>query len=510
MQRRPPTQLSDYLEVFLRRWRWVMIPAALIFVAVFSVSVKLPKLYRSETLILVDPQKVPSDYVKPTISGDVTDRLQTISQEILSRTRLQRIIDQFGLYKEQKNLVPEDIVELMRKDITLDIVTDPRGRAGTGVGGFKISYSGSTPGQAQQVTRQIASLFIEENLKVREQQAEGTNEFIESELNKARTALQDQEKKIKDFKAKYTGSLPEQQQSNLAVLSQYQTMLQNNSDALGRAEQQKTYLKSLLETLAKKPPAPPKADEAQVEAVRSQLIAAQQKYTPTHPDVVRLQRELKVLEDRAREAAAKEGPVVSDQPNQLPLQIKSLEMEITDRNRRQAELEGKIRALQNRVDVLPAVEQQFSELNRDYLISKSNYESLLQKQNSSAMAAEMEHRAKGEQFRVLDPASYPEKPSKPNLLQLNLGGLFGGLAFGIALATFQELRDRSLHTEKDISYYIPVTVLGSMPMIATEATMEADKKKKRRAWLFSSASASVLALFVLLIIYGKNIFGGHS
>src|SRR5712671_1361993 len=192
MQRRPPTDLTDYWEIFLRRWRWIVIPAVAIALAVFMVTLRLPKLYKSETLILVDPQKEPADYVKATISGDVTDRLQTISQEILSRTRLQKIIDQFGLYKEQKNLVQEDIVELMRKDITLDIVTDPRARPGTGVGGFKIAYSGSTPALAQQVTRQIASLFIEENLKVREQQAEGTNEFIESELNKARETLQAQ------------------------------------------------------------------------------------------------------------------------------------------------------------------------------------------------------------------------------------------------------------------------------------------------------------------------------
>src|SRR5436305_3835265 len=188
MQRRAPSDLSDYLDIFFRRWRWIVIPAVLIAVTVSIVSMQLPKFYKSETLILVDPQKVPSDYVKATISGEVTDRLQTISQEILSRTRLQRIIDQFGLYKDQKNLLPEDIVELMRKDITLDIVADPRSRPGTGVNGFKISYSGSTPALAQEVTRQIASLFIEENLKVREQQAEGTNEFIESELNKARTA----------------------------------------------------------------------------------------------------------------------------------------------------------------------------------------------------------------------------------------------------------------------------------------------------------------------------------
>src|SRR5579864_534805 len=241
MKRRTPADLMDYWEIFLRRKWWVLVPAIVVSIAVLAVSLKLPKQYKSETLILVDPQKVPSEYVKATISGDVTDRLQTISQEILSRTRLQKIIDQFGLYKD-KSAVQEDIVEMMHKDITLDIVTD-RGR--TGVGGFKISYVGSSPALAQQVTSQIASLFIEENLKVREQQAEGTDEFIESQLEKARQKLQEQEKKVQQFKGRYMGSLPEQEQTSLQLLGQFQALLQSNSDAIGRAEQQKTYLESV-------------------------------------------------------------------------------------------------------------------------------------------------------------------------------------------------------------------------------------------------------------------------
>src|SRR5437868_9384014 len=203
MLKRAPTDITDYIDIFLRQRWWILIPSLVISLTVIAIAAKLPRLYKSETLILVDPQKVPADFVRPTVSGDVTDRLQTISQEILSRTRLQRIIDEFGLYKDRRGMAQEDIVEAMRKDITLDIVADVRSRGG--VGSFKISYFGSSPAMAQQVTRQIASLFIEENLKVREQQAEGTDEFMETELNKAGKKLEEQEKKMKEVKGRNMG-----------------------------------------------------------------------------------------------------------------------------------------------------------------------------------------------------------------------------------------------------------------------------------------------------------------
>src|SRR5437016_3936012 len=149
VHRRTPSDLNDYWEIFLRRKWWILVPAVVVGMIVFAVSSKLPRSYQSDTLILVDPQKVPSEYVKATVSIDVSDRLQTISQEILSRTRLQKIIDQFGLYKEAKGKAKEDIVDTMRKDITVNVVADGRGRGG--VGSFKISYAGPSPVLAQQV-----------------------------------------------------------------------------------------------------------------------------------------------------------------------------------------------------------------------------------------------------------------------------------------------------------------------------------------------------------------------
>lgn len=506
MQKRPPTEISDYIDIFNRRKWWIIVPAVLITITMSFVSVQLPKYYRSQTLILVDPQKVPADYVKATVSSDVTDRLQTISQEILSRTRLQKIVDQFGLYKDQKGrLSQEDIIEMMRKDIKVEVVTENTRNKTSAA--FQISYVGKDPALVQQVTRQIASLFIEENLKVRQDQAQGTDSFIESELNKAAQALQEQENKIRAFKARNLGSLPEQQQANLQVLGQFQGLLQANSDAIGRAQQQKTYLESLLGSMEKRGASPimKPGFQAGLDNRRAELVAAEEKYTPNHPDVVRLRKEVEALEAKAATLAKTEAEnaASTERPDQLKSQLLALDQDIKDRTRRQAEMEARIRGLQGRIDMLPNVEQQFSEINRDYLTSKANYESLLAKKNSSGMAAEMERHAKGEQFRILDPANFPEKPFKPNLLQLNLLGLVGGIVIGSGLGMLFEFKDPSLHSDKDLAFLVPMRVLGTLPVIMTPTTFAAEKKKKKMGYAFGATAAAV-AMAVLVYAYRRS------
>jgi polysaccharide chain length determinant protein (PEP-CTERM system associated) len=467
------------------------------------VSIKLPKSYRSETMIQVNPQKVPENYVKSTVSTDITDRLQTISQEILSRTRLQKVIDQFGLYRDHPDgMSQEDIIEMMRKDITVNVDQDSnRQRAAS----FKIAYVGKDPALVQQVTRQIASLFIEENLKVRQDQAMGTSAFIEGELQKAHEDLTAQEDRIKAFKARNMGSLPEQQQANLAVLGQMQALLQANSDAIGRAQQQKSYLESVMEAMGNKqaPISKNSSFQGELNARRAELVAAEEKYTPDHPDVKRLRNEVKALEAKAASLASSEPQTATNEPGNIKAQLTALQQELVDRNKRQSEIESRIRSVQGRIEMLPNVEQQFAEINRDYLTSQANYQSLLEKKNSSAMSAELETHAKGEQFRVLDPASFPEKPFKPNLILLDFGGLIGGLALGCGLGMLMEVRDPSLHNEKDLGFLLSAKVLGTIPVILTPISY-ADEKRKAR-WELVAASVCAMSLLVALaVLYRHN------
>lgn len=484
-----------------------MLPALVVTGAMVVVSVNLPRYYRSSTTIGIDAQKVPTDFVRNTINSDVVQRLQTISQEILSRTRLQKIVEQYGLYKDKTSLSQEDIIELMRKDISIDVVEDKNAAASgrATLGGFKISYTSTSAQTAQQVTRQLGSLFIEENLKLRQAQAEGTSEFIGQELEKAKKDLDEQETRIKNFKAKYMGSLPEQQQANLQMIGQAQAMLQANSDALGRAQQQKMYLESMQDSMDKQK-VPPAKTELQNSLIgkRAELAVAEQKYQANHPDLLRLRQEVAVLEEQSKALAKEEQPndPKTGSSEQTKSQLLILNEEIKLRQQKQTEFEARIRSLQGKVDVLPAIEQQYAEFNRDYKVAQDNYQTLLLKKNASGMAADVEHQAQGEQFRVIDPASLPQKPYKPDLLVLNAGGLALGLLLGSGLAVSQEFRDRTMYNDKDIRYYLPIGLLGTMPLVLNGDTQAQARKLRFRTWMMSGVTAVlVVGLSVYLFIH---------
>ena len=509
MQRRPP-EISDYIQIFLRRKWWVILPALAVVCLMCVVSVNLPRYYKSSTVIGIDAQKVPTEFVRNTINSDAVQRLQAISQEILSRTRLQKIIEQYGLYKDKTNLSQEDIIELMRKDIALDVVEDKNSTTNStthSLGGFKITYTSTSPQMAQQVTRQLGSLFIEENLKLRQSQAEGTSEFIGQELEKAKQDLEKQETRIKEFKAHYMGSLPEQQGANLQMIGQAQAMLQANSDALSRAQQQKTYLESMQDSLEKQKPPPAKTElQTALIAKRAELTVAKEKYQPNHPDLIRLQNEVAALEQQAKDLAKTEQPndPKAGSADQMKSQIAMADDEIKSRQKKQVELENRIRSLQNKVDVLPAIEQQYSEFNRDYTVASDNYKTLLAKKNASGMSADVEHQAQGEQFRVIDPASLPQKPYKPDLIQLNLIGLVGGLVVGCGLGAMKEFKDATMYSEKDIRYYLPMPHLGTMPVVMNSES-RSELRKMRMRTLMMSAATVVLVIGLAAYIYIHRI-----
>jgi polysaccharide chain length determinant protein (PEP-CTERM system associated) len=496
MQKRNPSDFDDYLAIVRRQWPFLVVPFVICTFLTLVIGAKLPKYYRSETLILVDPQKLPPEIVK-SAGTDVSERLQVISQQVLSRTQLEKIIAQFDLYRDKK-LTKEDTVEQMRKDIEVNVVQDERAReSDRTVSAFKVSYTGRSPEQAQNVTRQLASLFIEENLRVREQVAEGTNEFVDSELQRARDELAKQEEQIREFKNKYSGMLPEQQQANLQVLGQLQQMLQSNTESLSRAQQQKQYLASLAEATKGTPQQ--SRDAAQLEALKAELVTAQQKYTDSHPDVIRLKAQVQALEQQVKQTAQ------AELTPQITSQLTAADEEVKSRAKRGAEIEAKIRSIQGRMETLPAIEQQFSSLSRDYEVSKANYQSLLQKKNLSAMHVEMERNAKGENFRVLDPASLPEKPSKPNMLQVTAVGLMAGLALGGGIVFLREMKNEAVFNEKDLQHYIPLRVLGVVPEIATKESMAASKARRRKTISISVASAAAMCSVIAVLIMRGTI-----
>jgi len=472
MTRKPPSNMHEIIEFLIRRKWWIIVCMIIVPPLVFVGGHFWPKKYRSETLILVDPQRVPEDYVKATVTGDVTDRLQTISDEVMSRTRLLMIANKDNLYGKIREKHGDDgVIKALRKDITVDVI---QGSEEHSVDGFKIAYIASTPELAQKVTRQIAGLFIQENILERDEDAESTAQFIQNQLVAARANLASLDQKISNFKAAHLGELPEQETANLAMISEYQSEAEQNSDAIDRANQQLVYLQSMLGTnRGQKLPAPPPLPtplQLQLQAAKNQLAEDRQKYTEEYPDVVRLRSEVATLEAEvkrqpppsARHAAGPSKPTIEQQ---LESQLLATQQEIKSRTERQQQIERQINSLQSKVESLPAVQQQYESLSRDYNEMQKNYASLLAKEQSAGMAAQLELHNESERFRILDPANLPSIPYSPSTMKVDLGGVGGALFLGLALAYLAEMRDPSIHSADEAEMYLSVPLIVALPSL---------------------------------------------
>jgi polysaccharide chain length determinant protein (PEP-CTERM system associated) len=514
--------VKEYWALLRRRYWHLIVPLFLGWSAVFALSWLLPAVYRSGTVILVEQPRVPQQYVVPVVTSDLQQRLDSITQQILSRTRLEGIIKKLNLYSaDQGSKTPEDLVERMRKDIDVELV---RSTGDKQVTSFNVYYSSSDPHLAQQVTSELTGLFIRENLESRRQQAEQTTQFLQSQLEDARRSLAEQEERLRRYKDQYLGELPGQLQSNIQILSGLQGQLQGEQDALGRAKQQNTYLQSLLSQYqsversvnaggGNVPMGLPAIDQ-ELDRLRAQLADLSSHYTERHPDVRKLKEQIaktermkeKItteLKDKAT-TPQKSGLDNAETPNygdtremaamaEMRSQLDANQMEIANRQRAIKELETRVGDYQSRLNRTPVREQQLADITRDYDQSRSNYESLLGKKNQSELATALENEQEGETFRVIDPPSLPAKPYSPDRFKMACIGLFVGLVFGVAAAGGAEFVDDRIYKEAEIKKLVPTEVLVEIPPILTVAD---EQGQTRSNWLVLSTSSLVL-LFIL-------------
>jgi polysaccharide biosynthesis transport protein len=511
--------LQQWLGVAKRRQIHFLIPFFIGWLVVWTASWVLPSRYKSGTLILVEQPTMPKDYVTPNVNDDLQERLQSITEQILSRTRLLHIIDQYNLYAGGYAQTPDGKVDEMRKDIEISLVRDPSQR----VTAFNVYYSSHDPYVAQQVTSELTNLFINENLEVRQQQSEDTTKFLQDQMESARKSLADQEEKIREYKAQHIGALPTQLGSNLQILSGLQSQLQAENDALNNAKQQHVYLETLLSqyrSLEVSPKSSSSSEAAplglpaidqELEKLRAQLADLSSRYTDKHPDVIKLKDQIakteKMRDQLVADLKAKASAQSDDntavqetaggaQPTaiaQLQSQLKVNQIEIQNRERSIQALEGRINDYQARLNEEPVREQQLSDLTRGYDQQKANYDDLLKKRNESAMATSMELLQQGERFRILDPPSLPVKPDFPNRLKFCGIGLGVGLALGVVVAGAFEFMDDCLYEEKQITNLLPVAVLSEIPdVISTQD----EQRQQRRLWP-SWVATGVVCLIVL-------------
>jgi polysaccharide chain length determinant protein (PEP-CTERM system associated) len=487
--------VDDYISI-LRRRKWlIIVPALLGPIIAYGVSLKLASRYTSQTLVLVEQQKVPGTYVEPVVTEDLNARLATMQEQILSRTRLQPTIERFQLYRQDwGKKTMEELLEQMRDDISVAPVRSAIGGRQSGIPGFFISFTASDPRIAQQVCAEITSMFIEENLRQREQSAQGTTDFLQTQLEDAKRRLDEQDSKLAQFKRRYIGALPDETQTNLNLLSSLNTQLSAVTQSLNRAQQDKTYTESLLaqqlaartNLLSTYDPQPEKVGQ-QIATMETQLAALQSRYTSDHPDVIKLKGEIEQLKKKASQmgTAEKENTgedLAAQMPEppqilQLRSQVHAYEQAVKNLTADQDRLREQIRLYQSRIQLSPIVEQEYKEITRDYQTALDFYNDLLKKRNQSEMATDLERRQQGEQFRVMDPANLPEKPSFPNRPLFALGGLGGGLMLGLLFAVLVEMRDKSLRSELDVEFYLEAPALAVIPSVAGSAN-------GRRLWRF--------------------------
>jgi len=496
--------IHDYTEIFLRRIWYIVIPFTVIMAAAILYAFSLPKMYRATTLILVTPQKVPETFVRPTVTSRIEDRLQSIGQEIMSRTRLELVIAEFKLYAvEAKSLSREEIIELMRKNVQVEI----KGKEGY----FTISYVGQDPKVVTMVTNKLASLFIEENLKLREQQAQGTSDFLSVELNAMRKKLEEQESTITEFKKKHMSELPEQRDTNLKILEQLQLQSQNLNDNLKAAQDRKMIIQKQLSDMkiqmVSGPPSENSAEEgaatttqsnlpqpptpkqklqnleAQLNLGRNLLNELKSKYTGKHPDIVRTEKYVADLEEKVEEAKAyyiamsnmkAKETAVSDSPlgasiQEMESQLVAMELEIKRLKEDDSKIKTRMAGFQARVENAPVRELAMVNLTRDYQNTKETYETLLKKSQEAQQAENLERRQKGEQFRIIDPARIPEKPIQGMIVKVLLIGFVLGLGLGLGLAFFREQMDRSFRDAEDLEATMEFKVLANIPKIQKKA-----------------------------------------
>jgi len=503
--------IKKYIDMALRRKWWIIIPFMLVVLAGLTYCLKVPRVYEAQTLILVQPQRVPEDFVRTIVTETVEDRLKTITQEVTSRTNLEKIIQQYNLFAFKLNMLLEDKVERLRELITID-VSYGGSRRTDDTNSFTISVRGKDPKKVTEVTNALTFNFIAENLKIRESQAVGTFAFISDELESVRKRLMEKEEELKQYRERYMGGLPEQLEANLSILERLQGQLDQIHSSLRDAENRKVTLQAQIAEQEKvgagllMPVSPQGNEPTDIPSLRNRLASLEARYTQNHPDVIRLKEMLAIMEAE-RGAKTVDSPErsipVSREVQVLRSQVQDITLEITSHKAEIKKIRSQVKWYEKKVEDTPKREQELLTLNRDYENLNALYNSLLNRKLEAEMAVSMESKQKGEQFRIVDPAKIPSRPVEPDLKKMILLTLALGLGLGGGLAYLIETMDTSFKTPEEVEKELQLSVLVSMPIRYTVKELRIIKIKKVLA--FTSVTVGFLASAAGIVFSIKGV-----
>jgi polysaccharide chain length determinant protein (PEP-CTERM system associated) len=487
--------IQDYVSILKRKWWIIVIPAIIFPIIGYGITFLIQPQYISQTLVLVEQQKVPDSYVRPVITEDLTERLASMKEQILSRSRLQPIIERFNLYANSK-MSMDDRIDATRKNIGIAPIQSEIARS-AGLPGFFISFKASDARTAQLVCGEITSLFVSANLSDRAASAAGTTDFLKGQLEDAKAKLDEEDAKLAKFQQTYMGKLPGAESSNINMMTSLNSQLDAATQALQRMEQDKSYAESIFALQQGQAAAgggehgkAPQAEEADLQRLQAEEADLTSRYTDDYPDVVAVRRKIKELQQQI--ASAPPAPVVptSSTPKptdslstlQFRAQLKAMDLAIAQKKKDQASIQAQLRMYQERVSSSPAIEEEYKSITRDNETAQAFYTDLLNKMNQSKMATDLEKRQQGEQFRVMDEPNLPEEPSSPKRSAFVGGGLAIGVGLGLMIIALLEYMNTAVRSERDIWAFTKLPTLGVIGFNGEPETV-----KPKRRWFGGSS-----------------------
>ncbi len=501
-----PFKPEEILRIILKRRWFIIVPFCLALIAGIYLSITLPKKYEASTLIMIQAQRVPDSYVQSVVSSDIAFRLNTITQQVMSRTNIERLIEEYDLFTGPKyeDMFPEDKVAIVRNNI--GVKTDTSGKRNE-LSTFSISYKGETPEKVRDIANALATYFIDQNLKVREAQAVGTSDFLDSELTTMRQRLEQSEQAYREYRQKFMGELPEQLDANLNILGRLnEETLENQKavrelvSAITELEHQIAESKETARAAMMASGGMEDGESADIEQLRMQLESLRTKYTENHPSVVRLKNMIEKLSQSASpdtsegsDTATPSG-ITSPQLTSQEKHLADLKSQVRNLEENIEELKKKTTLYQARVENTPKREEELLGIERDYDNLKAIYDSLLNRRLEAEISVNMEKKQKGEQFQIIDPARAPEKPIEPDMKRLFLLTVAIGLGIGGGLVYLLEFMKRSFKSIHEVESYLELPVLATVPSLLYPK----DRAMKRLNDIFSIASLAI-SLFLLTI-----------
>jgi polysaccharide biosynthesis transport protein len=467
--------LQDYWTIVKRRKWWLTIPLVMAIPIGIGIGLLLPKVYSASTVILIDPPKVPKEYIlEPERENNIDVRLETLKREILSGNHIEQIVKEINLYRqgEDKSPSPEEVMAGLRWSVSLETLkTDIKAGKQRSLDAFILTYEGQDPETVMQVTNRLAELFVEENKRRQGQFVENTSAFLETELANLRVKLEQQEEGLIQFKNKYMVEMPEQIGANLRSLEQYQLNLATISDELTKAEEKKALIENgSLEIFSSE--STNGSLEARLAEQQNKLLELQAVFKDNYPDVITTKHEInyiesllaqKSLNSEAASLPDSEDPVENPAHAKLQQELYKADVNINALKDRQTELNRLISLYQSRIDRSPVREQELLSLMRDQEKTRERYQALLNEKIKVEISGNIERQTEGEQFRILESATLPEKPLRPDMFRIMLIAIASGMAVSIGLVSIVEYNDASFHKTDEVEKITGLKVLCAIP-----------------------------------------------